>query len=104
LGYGCSVSRQFNDIIYDPHVFFGYSSSKVSLSLFWVIVLWLYIRLLNGNALTGQLPDVFQNLGNNSMTNSVATEFQALDLSSNRLTGVFNITTISEGFLLIQQL
>ncbi len=31
--------------------------------LFWVIVLWYYIRLLHGNALTGQLADVFQNLG-----------------------------------------
>jgi hypothetical protein len=99
-----AVSRQFNDIIDDHHVFFGYRASKVSLSLFWSIVLWFYIRLLNGNALTGQLADVFRNLGSNTMIDSVATELQTLDLSSNRFTGVFNISTISESFLFIQQL
>ncbi|KAH9544945.1 hypothetical protein CY35_12G021600 [Sphagnum magellanicum] len=59
--------------------------------------------LLNGNALTGQLADVFQNLGSNTI-NNVSTELLTLDLSSNRLTGVFNISTICESFLLIQQL
>ncbi len=104
LGYGCSVSRQFNDIIYDHHVFLGYSSGKVSLSLFWVVFLWFYVRRLNGNALTGQLADVFQNLGSMNMTNKVVTALQTLDLSSNRFTGVFEIPTICERFLLMQQL
>ncbi|KAH9544948.1 hypothetical protein CY35_12G021800 [Sphagnum magellanicum] len=60
--------------------------------------------LLNGNAPTGQLADVFQNLGSINMTNKVVTALQTLDLSSNRFTGVFEIPTICERFLLMQQL
>jgi hypothetical protein len=66
--------------------------------------LWFYVRRLNANALTGQLADVFQNLGSMNMTNKVVTALQTLDLSSNRFTGVFEIPTICERFLLMQQL
>ncbi len=59
---------------------------------------------LNGNALTGQLADVFKNLGSMNMTNKVVTALQTLDLSSNRFTGVFEIPSICERFLLMQQL
>ncbi|CAM6080063.1 unnamed protein product [Sphagnum tenellum] len=59
---------------------------------------------LNGNALTGQLTDAFQKLGSNTTMNTITTELQTLDLSSNRLVGVFNISTIGESFLFIQRL